>query len=161
MFKEILIAVDDGETALWAAQTAGQLADATGGRATVIHVVDAAYTFVPSENRFESVLAALRRDGREALRVAMNKLPDSVRGAALLREGHPPDEILAAAESLGADLIVTGSHGRGRIAQFILGSTADALVRRALCPVLIVGHEPRPRRSAGKTRSRQAMLRVN
>jgi Ala-tRNA(Pro) deacylase len=47
-----------------------------------------------------------------------------------------------AAHDWGADLIVIGTHGRGRFSSFILGSTAEAVIRRATCPVLTVAHDP-------------------
>lgn len=52
---------------------------------------------------------------------------------------NPADTILAVASELGADLIVTGTHGREGLAQLILGSVAEKVVRRAPCPVLTVG----------------------
>jgi hypothetical protein len=36
---------------------------------------------------------------------------------------------------------VLGAHARGAVARFLLGSTAEAVVRRAHCPVLTIGHE--------------------
>jgi nucleotide-binding universal stress UspA family protein len=60
-----------------------------------------------------------------------------------LRDGFAPDEILAAAQSLPADLIVMGSRGRGGLAHVLLGSTAERVVQRASMPVLVV-----PRRAA-------------
>ena len=46
------------------------------------------------------------------------------------------------AVQLGADLIVMGTHGRTGLAHLLLGSVAEATLRRAPCPVLTV-----PRRS--------------
>ena len=49
---------------------------------------------------------------------------------------------------LGADLIVMGTHGRTGLAHLLLGSVAEATLRRAPCPVLTVPmrsikiHEP-------------------
>ena len=39
----------------------------------------------------------------------------------------------------GIDLIVMGTHGRHGLKHFLLGSTAEAIVRSATCPVLTVG----------------------
>ena len=39
---------------------------------------------------------------------------------------------------LGADLIVMGTHGRTGLAHLLLGSVAEATLRRAPCPVLTV-----------------------
>jgi nucleotide-binding universal stress UspA family protein len=42
------------------------------------------------------------------------------------------------ASAIGADMIVVGSHGRHGIARWLLGSVAEAVVRLADCPVLVV-----------------------
>ncbi len=52
--------------------------------------------------------------------------------------GRPAVEIHACAESLGADLIVIGSHGRHGMPQVMLGSTANAVLHGAPCDVLTV-----------------------
>jgi nucleotide-binding universal stress UspA family protein len=51
-----------------------------------------------------------------------------------LREEEPAEEIIVLAEELGADLIVVGSRGRGRIRRALAGSISDRVVRRARCP---------------------------
>ncbi len=48
-----------------------------------------------------------------------------------------PDGILID-ESRGAEMVCVGSVGIGRIARKLLGSTADAVARKAQCPVAIV-----------------------
>jgi K+-sensing histidine kinase KdpD len=40
------------------------------------------------------------------------------------------------------DLLVVGTHGRRGLAHVLLGSVAEALVRRAPCPVLTVRNAP-------------------
>lgn len=46
-----------------------------------------------------------------------------------------------------ADLLVVGSHGRGRLYHAVLGSVAEACVRQAQCPVVVipVPHQVRAR----------------
>jgi nucleotide-binding universal stress UspA family protein len=46
-----------------------------------------------------------------------------------------------------ADLLVVGSHGRGRLYHAVLGSVAEACIRLAQCPVVVipVPHETRGR----------------
>ena len=46
------------------------------------------------------------------------------------------DIILKEASSIGADLIVMGTHGRGALRRIFLGSVADHVVRHASCPVV-------------------------
>jgi nucleotide-binding universal stress UspA family protein len=53
-------------------------------------------------------------------------------------EGPPVDLILEQAEASRVDLVVLGSHRRGPLSHLFLGSVADAVLRRARCPVLIV-----------------------
>lgn len=52
--------------------------------------------------------------------------------------GTPVEEILTQAAALPADYIVIGSHGHGRIYDAIMGSTTNGVLKRALCPVLVI-----------------------
>ncbi|MEZ4240736.1 MAG: universal stress protein, partial [Myxococcota bacterium] len=56
--------------------------------------------------------------------------------------GPVVDGVLAAAEELGADLIVMGTHGRTGLARMVLGSVAEGVVHRAHVPVMLVRREP-------------------
>jgi universal stress protein A len=64
-----------------------------------------------------------------------------------VRVGSPAGEIVLAAGELKADLVCIGTHGRGGIAHFILGSVAEKVVRQAPCPVLTI--RPTPTKSDG------------
>ena len=50
--------------------------------------------------------------------------------------GDPAREITRVAEEEGVDLIVISSHGRTGLSRVLMGSVAEAVVRRASCPVL-------------------------
>lgn len=52
--------------------------------------------------------------------------------------GVPYEEILTFAKNNDIDLIVIGTHGRKGIDRVLFGSTAERVVRNALCPVLTV-----------------------
>ena len=52
--------------------------------------------------------------------------------------GRPVEAIQALADKLGAELIVMGTHGRTGISRLVLGSVAEAVSRRASCPVVTV-----------------------
>ena len=54
-----------------------------------------------------------------------------------MRHGTPGSGILDAAEDLGIDLIVIGSH-KPDLTDYFLGSTAARVVRHAQCPVLVM-----------------------
>jgi nucleotide-binding universal stress UspA family protein len=68
---------------------------------------------------------------------------DQVRGHA--RIGKAVDTLLQMCVDYEADLLCVGTHGRSGVERIMLGSVAEALVRRARCPVLIA----RPKDYAG------------
>jgi len=55
-------------------------------------------------------------------------------------QGDPATELLAFAASINADLIATGSHGRGFVGRMLIGSVATRIVRCSTCSVLTVPH---------------------
>jgi nucleotide-binding universal stress UspA family protein len=46
--------------------------------------------------------------------------------------------VLQAVEQFKPDLLVMATHGRGGIAHLFLGSVTEAVVRKAICPVLTI-----------------------
>lgn len=57
---------------------------------------------------------------------------------AAVRYGQPVQEILDHAHACGADLIAMSTHGRSGVRRVVLGSVAEAIVRRAGIPVLLL-----------------------
>ena len=57
---------------------------------------------------------------------------------ALLVEGAAADSILKEASKLDADMIVIGSHGRGRMHQLLLGSVSEGVMHKSECPILVI-----------------------
>lgn len=55
-----------------------------------------------------------------------------------VEEGEPADMILAVAEETHADLIVMGTHGRSGMRRLLMGSVAEAVNRKAQCPVVTI-----------------------
>ena len=53
-------------------------------------------------------------------------------------EGNAATEITDRARTIGANMIVVGTHGRTGLAHVVLGSVAERVVRRATCPVLTI-----------------------
>lgn len=62
-----------------------------------------------------------------------------------VRTGQPSGEVLLSAAEAEADIVVCGASGKGMLERFLLGSTAQRLVRQALADVLVV----KPRENAG------------
>ena len=61
-----------------------------------------------------------------------------VRATHAVVEGTPFVEIVQLARDRKIDLIIMPTHGRTGIAHMIIGSTAERVVRKAPCPVLVV-----------------------
>lgn len=76
---------------------------------------------------FEALAALQRRFESEAIRVKSRM----VRGEAV-------ECILEESARIGADLIVLGSHGHGKLYRSFVGSVSEGVLRGAKCPVLIV-----------------------
>jgi len=56
----------------------------------------------------------------------------------LVPRGHPPEEILNAADEECCDAIVLGTHGKGFLAHTFLGSVSEAVLHRTRKPVFII-----------------------
>lgn len=86
-------------------------------------------------------LGAIREHTLESLREVAREVEARLPGKV---EPHVFDgptvaiTLLEAADQLGADLIVMGTHGRTGLAHVFLGSVAERTLRRATCPVLTV-----------------------
>jgi|SRR5579872_6936433 len=82
-------------------------------------------------------------------RLSLDKLfPDAANeGRSIVRSvrtGNPSVEIVKYAEETGADLIVVGTHGHGALLHMLIGSVAEKVVRKAICPVLSVRPSRQP-----------------
>lgn len=79
-------------------------------------------------------LAGVHGEALAALVAGRNLSDEQV----LLREGHPRDEIEQAVKTLPASLIVMGAVARSALQRIFVGSTAEKLLHRLTCDVLIV-----------------------
>ncbi|MGI9456798.1 MAG: universal stress protein [Aeoliella sp.] len=56
--------------------------------------------------------------------------------------GDPANEIIQFADENDVELIVIGTHGRSGLLKLLMGSVAEAVVRDASCPVIVVKTPP-------------------
>jgi nucleotide-binding universal stress UspA family protein len=112
-------------------------------RATLLllHVLTPPSPFVPvggeAPSSYLALLDAARRDARRRLAALLGRARAAgARARARLVAGGPADEILKAGRGWRPDLIVIGTHGRGGVRRFLMGSVAEQVVRRASRPVL-------------------------
>ena len=147
----ILLATDGSEEAILAAHVAADLAKKTDSE---LHIVYARPRITPHHPGYyvgpEVIEGAAERE-RKLLDHEAQRLLDAqveqvrtVGGPTAqthLRIGRVDEEIIAAAEELGAGLIVVGSRGQGGIRRALMGSVSDSVVRHAHCPVMVVRGE--------------------
>ena len=140
MFRKILIAVvDESALAEHVVDVAARLAVQLSADVGVVHVVDEGRAYILDLGALDEVLLSnLRSDGVAALNAAHRRLPAGLKVQRMLVQGDPSEMIIATAQDWQADLIVLGTDSRGRLAHFLLGSTADSVIRRAPCPVIAV-----------------------
>ena len=135
--NSVLVAFDFGETSQKALAYGMNLTRVFGGRLHVLHVADVIATtasqFYPDhpgnpEMRAESL----------ALSQLRTVVTDAEAELAVRISGSPAVAIIQYARSIGADVIVVGTHGRNAVSRLLMGSVAEHVVRHAPCPVLVV-----------------------
>jgi nucleotide-binding universal stress UspA family protein len=147
--RRILVAVDDSDPGRWAVSTAVNLARPLGAELVLLHVINLGSVLTPDTVFVaEDVRGGLVRTADDLLAAAHALVGPGVSAERLTREGDAGDEIVAAAAEWAVDLIVVGTRSRGRLASFLLGSTAESVIRRSACPVLTVAHDPAERSAA-------------
>ena len=125
MFNRILIPTDFSRASDTALAHARILARGTGATLHLLHVVD-------------TVPADLREYESPAYEQLQQRLSGTRPGDILVveRSASPADEIARYARAHDIDLIVMGTHGRGRPPHLPRGSVAEQVARTAPCPVL-------------------------
>jgi nucleotide-binding universal stress UspA family protein len=140
--KKILVPTDFSDCARRAEETAMTLGRALGAELLLLHVS----VETPLYNEGMRGLVDPRKvyeAQREWAATTLAARAAEIRGAGvsahgIVRSGVPVDEILRVAAEQASDLIVVGTHGRGGLSRFFLGSVADRIVRLAPCAVMTV-----------------------
>ncbi|MDT5268886.1 MAG: hypothetical protein QOH49_1072, partial [Acidobacteriota bacterium] len=141
--RSILLPTDFSECARHAVPVAAEFARLLGARVVCLHVVEPLVQPVGWTPLAEPLPAEL---GGQLEESAARDLPvfsksaefEGIEVEDVIARGEPAAEIVRAAEECGAGLIVISSHGRTGLGRILFGSTAESVVRRARCPVLVV-----------------------
>jgi len=136
--KHILACVDFSAHSTRSLAEVGEYARANGSKVTLIHVSDP-QAFIPPQ----AVLQPASTNDEATHRAALAKLRDQNLGdievdIAVLVDHAPAKAICDYAEEHGVDLIVVGSHGRGGVERWLIGSVAERVVRHASSNVYVV-----------------------
>lgn len=142
VLKQILVATDFSESAAVALAYGRDLARTFNARLHVLHAVeDVMLRYSPevgfaSPDLQKSLEARATRDLEQLItdddRKTLAVVP-VVKSAVNIAA-----EIVDYATGNAIDLIITGTHGRGAVKHFLMGSVAERVVRTATCPVLTV-----------------------
>lgn len=134
MYKKIVVPVDmgqmeKGEKILAKAQA---LLD-RGGSIVLVNVVESAPSYLTIDLPIDFIDVSVK-DAEQKLSALSTKF--SANASQFVRVGSPAREIIDVAEKEGADLIIIASH-RPDFSNYLIGATADRVVRHAKCSVLV------------------------
>jgi nucleotide-binding universal stress UspA family protein len=148
MYKRILVAIDGSEAAQLALEEALKIAEAAQAIVTAVFVAEHAARLVdvgtglidaqPCTTAYAEAAKATLEDARAMFEQR------KVRGLTRTIDAYREDiagVLCRAADECEADLVVMGTHGRHGIGRLLLGSAAEALLRRTTVPVLMVRRE--------------------
>jgi nucleotide-binding universal stress UspA family protein len=143
-YRKILVAVDGSPAAGKGLREAIRLAEEGAGALVILHVVDESQIYYAMEG------AGLFMDVHNRLREESRRILEKARTVAARRRLKPrmvmretagssvARAIVQEARKQRADLIVLGTHGRRGVRRLVMGSDAEAVVRSAPVPILLV-----------------------
>ncbi|HSB89036.1 MAG TPA: universal stress protein [Anaerolineales bacterium] len=125
--KRILVATDGSRYSDAAATSAAKVAKVCGLPVTVVSAT------APSHSE------ARVKEAHEAVaRLAKFFADDGVSVDTRVPHGRPDEAVVATAREVGADVIVTGTHGRTGLQKLLMGSVVERIIGQAECPILVV-----------------------
>jgi nucleotide-binding universal stress UspA family protein len=145
--SNILVPVDFSPGSSACVEYATAVAEALHSNVTLFHVfqtADLMVAIVPGADADvdDATGRALAERSVERLR-AETRSRAGVRVSAVVVHGSPSEEIVSFAHDKSFDMVVIGTHGRTGLSRALMGSVAEAVVRRASCAVLTL-HFPFP-----------------
>ncbi len=136
--KHILACIDFSEHSTRALDEVGEYARANGSKVTLVYISDP-QGFIPPQ----AVLEPASETDDAAHEAELGKLRDQHLSdvpveLAVIADHAPARAICDYAEDHSVDLIILGSHGRGGMERWLIGSVAERVVRHASCNVYVV-----------------------
>jgi len=144
MFHNILVCVDGSAHADRALAEAIDLATAERSRLTLLTAIPRPPSWAGTPMTVaavEPLAAGLADEAKRALRVAVDRVPDSIPVTTILSEEPIRDALMHRIRTGDHDLVVMGSRGRGALSASFLGSVSHYALNHSVVPVLIVHTE--------------------
>lgn len=141
--RRLLCPIDFSEVSTHALEQAAAIARRSGASVTALAVLPSLAPEVAEVASETAGVAGGATEETERWRALAQTQCRAVSAAAVdvtveVVEAPPVDAILDRAATLGADVIVMGTHGAGGVRHLVLGSVTEKVLRRATCPVLTV-----------------------
>lgn len=138
MYKKILVPIDDSEPSKNTIEHAVDLAKATGGEITLLHVIDVGSLYETKNGKIVS-MKDVKNKGNKLLRSAKEFVKEQgVPARTRLKRGDAWYQIVEEAEKKGYDAIVIGAHGKDMVKRILWGSVSENVKKHASCPVVII-----------------------
>lgn len=148
MFNHIIVPLDGSKLAETAIEPAIKIAGKFNGKVTLISVaitppMQIAYAIRGLPDAGDLYLT-LRQNAYNKTRSYLDSQIEKWKNSSVIVSGNPiigtpiADAILSGTDTLGADLIVMTSHGRTGLNRWLLGSVAEAVVRKSTIPIYLL-----------------------
>jgi nucleotide-binding universal stress UspA family protein len=144
--KRILVPIDFSKTSKLALPWAALVAAEFNAELILLHVVETfPADYLLGRELLNETITPLIKERESDLGWISKSLSKStgLKVSAVVRTGKPFKEICSAAQKLGADLITLTTRGHTGLKRVWLGSTAERVVRHAVCPVLAIRERER------------------
>jgi len=142
MFKKILYPTDFSDVADRALEFIKSLQGTGTEEVVMLHVIDQRtldITIARAGSSFMDLEERLVKGTEEDFAPRVKELTDlGFRVKTIIRKEVPFREILKVEQEENPAVIVVGSHGRSNIAEMLLGSVSEKVVRKAKSPVLVI-----------------------
>ena len=148
IYRRILVGTDFTATSTPALDQGLMLAKQNHAELLIAHssAIPGSLCFIATPDPYDEWEKQCRTEAEKNIgALIMEARKQGVKAHMLELSGLADDAIVEAAERLGVDLIVLGTHGRRGVSRFISGSVAAQVVARARCPVLTVRSSARKR----------------
>jgi len=147
--RNILVATDFGEASQEALTYAFGLAAGRAAKVHVVHVVSVQAMLDAHSPEHEPLEDAETWAQRKLGELCKPYEASGNVGEIQTPIGDAATEILKLAQTLPADLVVVGAHGRSPLRGLLPGSVAGRVYRQASCPVIVLQRDHRPAAAQG------------
>lgn len=135
----VAVPIDFSDCSMEALEYGVRIAKDGGASVTLLHILE------PLSYGIDLTFGHAAEQNRQQIAAQLKQAADEIeaRGVSVrpvIRGGVPADSILDYIHSSDCDLVVMGTQGRRGIAHVVKGSVAEAVLRRAPCPVLAGKH---------------------